>query len=261
MVDYRVKNFVQKFCDLWRGGHSARVDIECHEGEAWIDLRLNLGHHRVDGAQHRQDRDGGHRRGASYMRRMERRAAMRAAGQVAGNAVRGAPTWAEQVAGVDRGVPAQAVGAGEEVVRVGGVDDTTGEVVDARKDNSEEVGDNTSAVEVLGDDDRDDEVSGTDLDATEEQEEEEEMTNEEWIAYCKRLKKAGEFMVGVPGGGHGQKPTGQKPTRQWEDGHKSERVQGKTGRAPAPLLRRGGRREAARPRNRGGGEARDLQVV
>ena len=30
---------------------------------------------------------------------------------------------------------------------------------------------------------------------------------------------------------------------------------------PAPLLRREGRREAARPRNRGGGEARDLQVV
>ena len=83
-------------------------------------------------------------------------------------------------------------------------------------------------MEVLGDDDRDDEVSGTDLDATEEQEEEEEMTMKEWAAFMLR-RLAEEELLSKKGGGRGQ-----KPARQREDGHQRERVEGKTGRVPAP---------------------------
>ena len=61
-------------------------------GEAWLGLRLHLGRHRAGGDQ--QGRDGGHRRGASYTRCMERRAAMRVAGQAAGNIVSDTPTHA-----------------------------------------------------------------------------------------------------------------------------------------------------------------------
>ena len=94
-------------------------------------------------------------------------------------------------------------------------------------------------------------VTGTALDATEEQEEEVEMTIEEWCAF-ERRRLAEKELLSKKGGGHGQ-----KPARQREDGHQRERVEGKTGRVPAPLLRKEGRREAARPRNRGGGGARD----
>ena len=87
--------------------------------------------------------------------------------------------------------------------------------------------------------------------------EEQEMTNEEWWAMERRrlpdafarLDGGGKELLLKQGGGGGHV---EKPTRQHEDGHKSERVQGKAGgRVPAPLLRREGRREAARPRHRG----------
>ena len=95
MVDQQVASFVQKFRDLWRGGCSAHLDMDCRGGEAWLGLHLQLGHHRAGGAQQHQGRDGGHRRGASYMRRMERQAASRAAGQAAGNIVSETPAHAE----------------------------------------------------------------------------------------------------------------------------------------------------------------------
>ena len=44
MVDQQVNSFVQKFRDLWRDGQSAHLDIDCHAGEAWVGLRLRLGH-------------------------------------------------------------------------------------------------------------------------------------------------------------------------------------------------------------------------
>ena len=78
MVDQQLNNFVQKFRDLWYGGYTAHLDVDCRGGEAWVGLRLQLGpegRHQAGGVQRDQGRHGGHRRGASYLRRLERRAA------------------------------------------------------------------------------------------------------------------------------------------------------------------------------------------
>ena len=125
------------------------------------------------------------------------------------------------------------------------VDDDV-DAAEALKDTTLQAGDDMEAAEALG--------------ATEEQ----EMTNEEWWAMeRRRLSDVKELRL-QQGGGHVTESMPEvphapechcikcKPTRQHEDGHKSERVQGKAGgRVPAPLLRREGRREAARPRHRG----------
>ena len=103
MVTQQVENFVQKFRELWASGLSAHLDLDCEGGEAWVGLRLRLGRHRVGGAQH-GDRDGRHRRGASYARRLERRAAARTA---AAQATSVTPGQAEQASQA----PAPAVGA------------------------------------------------------------------------------------------------------------------------------------------------------
>ena len=66
MVDHQVRNFVQKFCDLWRDGESAHLDLDCKGGEAWLGLPLELGHHRAGGAQQHRENDSLRRRGASY---------------------------------------------------------------------------------------------------------------------------------------------------------------------------------------------------
>ena len=132
----------------------------------------------------------------------------------------------------------------------GEIDDTTGEVEVREVD----VLDTTVEAEFMNSDDevpRVTSVSGAALNATGEQEEEEEMTMKEWAAFMLR-RLAEKELLSKKGGGHGQ-----KPARQREDGHQRERVEGKTGRVPAPLLRKEGRREAARPRHRGGGGARD----
>ena len=73
MADHCMKSFVEKFCNLWRDGQSAHLDIDCHAGEASVGLRLRLGHLRGGGTQ--QNCDSVRRRGASYSRRLERRAA------------------------------------------------------------------------------------------------------------------------------------------------------------------------------------------
>ena len=115
MVDYQVRNFVQKFCDLWCDGESAHLDIDCHGGEAWLSLRLRLGRHRVGGAQ-RADRDDRHRRGASYARRLERRAAAHTA---AAQATSVPPGQAEQAnLAPAPAVEASAPGHTEQVVEV-----------------------------------------------------------------------------------------------------------------------------------------------
>ena len=92
MVDQQIDSFVQKFRVLWASGLSAHLDLDCGGGEAWVGLRLRLGRHRVGGAQ-QADRDDRHRRGASYARRLERRAAARTA---AAQATSVAPGQAEQ---------------------------------------------------------------------------------------------------------------------------------------------------------------------
>ena len=137
MVDQQLNSFVEKFQDMWCGGFSAHLDVDCRGGEAWLGLRLHLGRHRAGGDQ--QGRDGGHRRGASYTRRMERRAAMRAAEQAARNNVSETPAHAEQAVEVSQVVPVKAVGAGDRDVRDVEVDHPTEEVVDARNVASEEV--------------------------------------------------------------------------------------------------------------------------
>ena len=128
VVNQQVESFVQKFRELWASGLSAHLDLDCGGGEAWVGLRLRLGRHRVGGAQ-RADRDDRHRRGASYARRLERRAAARTAAAQATSVAPGqaeqaslvpapaveasAPVHAEQAVEV----PAQDVGEGEGQVR------------------------------------------------------------------------------------------------------------------------------------------------
>ena len=114
MVAHQVDSFVQKFRELWASGLSAHLDLDCGGGEAWVGLRLRLGRHRVGGAQ-RADRDDRHRRGASYARRLERRAAVRTA---AAQATSVPPGQAEQASlapapAVEASAPAPAVEASE----------------------------------------------------------------------------------------------------------------------------------------------------
>ena len=76
MADHYVRSFVEKFHHLWRDGKSAHLDLDCHAGEAWVGLRLRLGQLRGGPQQHH---DRVRRRGPGYSRRLERRAAQRAA--------------------------------------------------------------------------------------------------------------------------------------------------------------------------------------
>ena len=42
--------FVKKFHQLWKTGHNAHLDLESHDGVAWVGLRVQLGH--APGPQH-----------------------------------------------------------------------------------------------------------------------------------------------------------------------------------------------------------------
>ena len=129
MVNQQIESFVQKFRALWASGLSAHLDLECGGGEAWVGLRLRLGEHRAGGAQ-QEDRGVRHRRGASYERRLARRAANRtAAGQASSAAVQ-----AEQVTDG----PAHEVGEGVATARGEGDVVTTEEVVETVDDSVDE---------------------------------------------------------------------------------------------------------------------------
>ena len=39
-----INSFVQKFHQLWNDGFSAHLDMDTHAGEAWVGLRVQLGH-------------------------------------------------------------------------------------------------------------------------------------------------------------------------------------------------------------------------
>ena len=93
MVDQQITSFMQKFRDLWARGLSAHLDLDCSGGEAFVGLRLHLGRHRAGEAQQDQGRGDRHRRGASYARRLARRAAARTAAEQATSV---APVQAEQ---------------------------------------------------------------------------------------------------------------------------------------------------------------------
>ena len=39
-----IDSFIQKFRNLWKSGLSAHLDLDTHSGEAWVGLRVRLGH-------------------------------------------------------------------------------------------------------------------------------------------------------------------------------------------------------------------------
>ena len=39
-----IDNFVKKFYQLWNAGHTAHLDVDTHAGNAWVGLRVQLGH-------------------------------------------------------------------------------------------------------------------------------------------------------------------------------------------------------------------------
>ena len=69
-IDLLVNNFKQ----LWKSGRSAHLDIDSHAGQAWIGLRVRLGHVHV---QHDHQHEVRTRNGPSRQRRRIRRAAAR----------------------------------------------------------------------------------------------------------------------------------------------------------------------------------------
>ena len=78
MVVTELDTFLKKFQQLWYGGHSAHLDLECHAGVAWVGVRVQLGpapgpHHRV----HPQFGPKKKEVSLSRIRRRERRAAER----------------------------------------------------------------------------------------------------------------------------------------------------------------------------------------
>ena len=46
MASQEIHSFVEKFHQLWNAGFSAHLDVDTHAGEAWVGLRVNLGHAR-----------------------------------------------------------------------------------------------------------------------------------------------------------------------------------------------------------------------
>ena len=65
-------NFVFKFKELWKSDIDAHLDHECHAGQAWIGIRVRLGHAPGPHILPRRTRDGPIRQ-----RRLARRAAAR----------------------------------------------------------------------------------------------------------------------------------------------------------------------------------------
>ena len=63
-----VDSFVQKFKNLWKSGFSAHLDLDTHSGQAWVGLRVRLGHH------HQVQQPRKTRNGPSRQRRRARRA-------------------------------------------------------------------------------------------------------------------------------------------------------------------------------------------
>ena len=70
------KQFFQKFQNLWQAGTDARLSLECHAGQVWLNLQVHLLHQPSPSEQHRQPT---RRQGPSRLRRLARRAEARAA--------------------------------------------------------------------------------------------------------------------------------------------------------------------------------------
>ena len=44
MVDAELDFFIPKFKQLWKLGLGAHLDVDSHAGQAWVGLRVRLGH-------------------------------------------------------------------------------------------------------------------------------------------------------------------------------------------------------------------------
>ena len=76
MATTEVDTFVRKFHQLWKAGLTAHLDLDTHAGNAWVGLRVQLGH--VPGPLHQQVHPHQVRKvSPSRLRRRERRLAAR----------------------------------------------------------------------------------------------------------------------------------------------------------------------------------------
>ena len=72
-----LNSFIFKFNQLWHSGISAHLDIDTHAGEAWVGLRVHLGHAPPQEAFYSQSNFPRSRDGPSRQRRRARRAEKR----------------------------------------------------------------------------------------------------------------------------------------------------------------------------------------
>ena len=71
MFANELDSFIRKFHQLWRAGQTAHLDIDTHAGQAWVGLRVQLGH--VPGPPYQHVPPPSRRRSPAYQRRQERR--------------------------------------------------------------------------------------------------------------------------------------------------------------------------------------------
>ena len=71
--NFELQSFLNKFCNLWSSGKSARLAVECQAGQATVNLQLDLGlpHHEHPQEHHQKQV------GPSRLRRRARRAQAR----------------------------------------------------------------------------------------------------------------------------------------------------------------------------------------
>ena len=74
-MDADIDLFVRNFKELWKSGRSAHLNLDTHAGEAWIGLRVRLGH--TGQHHHRHEPERKTRNSPSRQRRRLRRAAAR----------------------------------------------------------------------------------------------------------------------------------------------------------------------------------------
>ena len=70
----QLSSFLRKFCSLWQAGNDARLNLECHAGQARIHLQLNLHPPPPPQPHHQRPRCPGPSRLRSSARRAEARA-------------------------------------------------------------------------------------------------------------------------------------------------------------------------------------------
>ena len=63
MAPHQMEDFVRKFRQLWRDGFTAHLDLDCHAGQAWCGIRVQLGHPPGPGHQQQQVHPQGVRQG------------------------------------------------------------------------------------------------------------------------------------------------------------------------------------------------------